>query len=384
MTNKREYPECQLFDPECIERNLPGRPSRIVSQYHYLNESDRSDAKQVRIFMEDLLQLVPCKHRKQILSRLQTENDFSFESQTFELLILKLFLDAGWNLKKIENPNLPRGRPDFLFENSDHQKLYVEATVVFGLSDEEKNIERLRKDILHKLDSIVSPRFWLDLRISGNPTKQPKVQPIIRQIKEWLPLCSKPDSYRKVKPLKLNIEGMSITVRIMQERYHQRTDGPTFGMERRWITSPDYDKHLRNTLKTKFNKYKDLDAPLIIAVNNTQVSKHYEALKHTLYGCEQSNEHIENSRIDDSSGLWTHRDQFRYTRVSGVLYFHRLDAWNAGRRTVVLEEHPMPKHELSQLNLPVGKLERIGSGFVSDQKTPLYEAFGLTESWPEL
>lgn len=384
MTDRRNYPECQIFDPECIERNLSGRPSRIVSQYHDLNESDRPGAKQVRIFLEELLQLVPCKHRKPILSRLQTTNDCAFESQTFELLILKLFLRAGWKLKKIETPNLPQGRPDFMFENSDHQKLYVEATVVFGLSDEEKNIERLRRDILHKLDSIESSEFWLDLGIFGNPTKQPKAQPIIRKIEAWLSGFSKSDSYRNVKPLKLNIEGMSITIRIMQERYHQRTDGPTFGMERRWNTSPDYDKHLRNKLKTKFNKYKDLDAPLIIAVNNTQVPKHYEALKHTLYGSKQSIEHIENSKTDDSSGLWTHHDLVKNTRVSGVLYFHRLKAWNAGRSTVVLEKHPLPKYKLPKLNLPVGNLEKKGSEFVCDQETPLYEALGLTKSWPEL
>ena len=384
MTNKHQYPECQIFDPECIKRNLPGRPSRIVSQYHYLNESDRPEAKRVRIFMEELLQLVPYEHRKQILSRLQTKNDFNFESQTFELLILKLFLRAGWKLIKIENPLLQYGRPDFLFENSDQQKLYVEATVVFGLSDKEKNNEKLRKEILHKLDSVVSSQFWLDIGIFGNPTKQPKAQPIIRKIEAWLRGYSKSDSYHRVKPLKLDIEGMSITVRIMQERYRQRTDERPFGMERRWHTSPDFDQYLCKTLERKSNDYKDLDAPLIIAVNNTQVSKHFEALKHTLYGCEQSNEHTENSRIDNSSGLWTHHDQVRNTRVSGVLYFHRLNAWNAGRSTVVLEEHPLPKHELPKLNLPVGKLEQMDSEFASDQETPLYEAFGLTKLWPEM
>lgn len=384
MTNKHEYPECRIFDPECVERNLPGRPSRIVSQYHYLNESDRPDAKQVRIFMEQLLQPVPCKHRKPILHRLHTKNDFNFESQTFELLILKLFLRAGWKLIKIENPLLSDGRPDFLFENSEHQKLYVEATVVFGLSDKEKNNERLRKEILHKLDSVVSSQFWLDIGIFGNPTKQPKSQPIIRKIEAWLRGYRKSDSYDHVKPLKLDIEGMSITVRIMHERYRHRTDERPFGMERRWHTSPDYDNRLRNKLKTKFHNYKDLDAPLIIAVNNTQVSKHFEALKHTLYGSEHSNENIENSGIGDSSGLWKHHDKFKNTRVSGVLYFHGLNAWNAARRTVVLEQHPMPRHELPKLNLPVGKLEQMGSEFVSDNETPLYEAFGLTKLWPEV
>lgn len=380
MTPEPSQSEFQIFDTEDTKRTLSNRPSRVISHYDFLNQSCELKEKKVRIFLETLFQLVPEEHRKQVLSRLQTKNDFDFQSQVFELLILGLFYRRGWKLITIENPNLSGGRPDFLFKNCCGQELYVEATVVYGMSDEEKKIEKLRKDILHKLDSIVSPLLWLGLKISGNPTRMPKTKPIVQEIARWLEHVHNTKSFRTVSPKILNIEGMVLKIRPMQERYNPDKFTRPFGMERRWNTCPDFNKFLSRTLAKKFDKYKDLNAPLVIAVNNTQVCKHFHTLKSTLYGVENPEKQISS---EPSSGLWKNRGHWKNTQVGAVLLFHRLNAWDVARRTAVLEKHPMAKHKLPFLNLPLGTIVENDHRYIQEYGKQMYIPFGLSEAWPE-
>lgn len=381
MTDKSTCTDGHIFEP-ILKRTLSGRPSRVISHYHYLNQSTNLVEKKVRIFLEELFLQIPDNNRKKVLSRLRTKDDFAFESQAFELLILRLFLQSGWNLLALENPCILGGRPDFLFENSEGQKLYVEATVAFGMSDTEKKKEKLRREILKVLDSVSSPKFWLDLKISGNPSQMPKAEPLIREINEWVKKIDKTDEFQRVKPMKKEFGGMSVTIRPMFKSNDQRTAVHTFGMERRWNLCLDYDSHLRKKLKSKFDKYKKLDAPLVIAVNNTQVSKHYDTLISTLFGT-GLNSNLSTNNPNCTSGLWRQGDQWINTQVGGVILFHRLEAWNAARSTGILVKRPMAKHRLPKLNLPLGKIEWNGSGFVTERKKAMHQTLGLTKYWPE-
>lgn len=379
MPTKRNYPTDQIFDPH-LERRPYERPTRVISKYDFLNQSSNFVEQQVRIFLEELLLLVPDEYRTDFLGHLQTQDDFDFQSKVFELLILGLFIRSGWVLKEIERPGYKGRKPDFLFENPSKQKLYVEATVILGMTKKEQDKEKIINSILHEFDCIESSRFWLELRYSGSPRNISKRKEIARKVKRWVNEIELIDSISDIQPYKTNIEGMSITIRPLQERNTRKTNDLTFGLEERWSRSPNFEKQLLEKLKSK-SRYKHLDYPLLIAVNNVQIRNHIANLVSALFGRKSDDEQF--TDIESSSRcLWLHQDQWQNTSVSGVLFLNRLDAWNAANSTGVLAMHPKSKLKLPNLNIPFGKLVVRDSSFFVENGIPMYIPLGLTKFWP--
>lgn len=108
----------RVFDQ--IERADDSPKRNSESDFAFYNRSSRAAIAQVRALIEDCVSRYPEKEVYELSTRLRSDNDQSFQSAIFELILHDMLLRQGFTL--IPHPKLPNGsskRPDFLVTDSD-------------------------------------------------------------------------------------------------------------------------------------------------------------------------------------------------------------------------------------------------------------------------
>lgn len=76
--------------------------------------------------------------------------------------------------------------PDFLVENAKAERFYVEALQAGGLSNHKVAAQARLNMALEAIDSTPSPLHFLDLKVTGSPTRPLSTKKLKSALKSWI------------------------------------------------------------------------------------------------------------------------------------------------------------------------------------------------------
>ena len=141
-----------IFD--AIPRADMGLPLPDETQFAYLNRSNRPVAERVRKLIDEWVAEYPESHRKNLIGRFRSVIDDAHRSAFFELFLHHLAVARGCNVLAIE-PQLEDTdkTPDFLLENANQERFYLEAALATGRSNQETAAHARLNTALAAIDS---------------------------------------------------------------------------------------------------------------------------------------------------------------------------------------------------------------------------------------
>lgn len=175
----------QIFDDG--PRDIAGGTDHLVSQFDYLNRSDRDEAVRVRDVIEDMFSRYPADAQEALRGRLRSADDTAHTSAAFELVLHELLVRAGCQVLAVEPEIDGTDRsPDFLAQTAAGERFYLEATLATGRSQAEEGADRRLHEALQAIDSVQSPDFFLDVHIAGSPSAPVSGRTLKCRLEAWL------------------------------------------------------------------------------------------------------------------------------------------------------------------------------------------------------
>ena len=174
-----------LFEQK--ERTFLGPAGNTEAHWTYLDRSGKPAAQRVRDFLERCIAEYPAEHRDRLIVRIRTTKNDSFQAATFELIIHALLKGLGCTVTvEPEIPNDSGKKPDFLAVTPQGDAVYVEATLAFADSPEERAMERRINGIYDALEKIHSPNFSVNVWVRATSASTPSETKLRRHVVEWL------------------------------------------------------------------------------------------------------------------------------------------------------------------------------------------------------
>ena len=319
-----------LFDD--IERTDTRRIDPRESLFQYLNRSARPDNAQVRDLLESWFKQYPHEARNHLLGRLRG-NDSATGGALFELMVHELFIQLGCKVTVLDVDGTKK-QPDFCVRHGDCL-FYVEATVINPQSQLVLNSPE--EDVLDKIETLRSPYFLFWFEMEGKLSKCLRKARVVEPFQQLLEAHT-PEEVQKMvdeggpeaaPSAKITDNDWSLQGRLVPygPPYVER---PTvvFGPGRTGMLS---STPVQDAIKKKANKYKSLDAPLLVAVNVCIPGFSEDEELEVLFGKEQYT--IDAGRLDipgrytrEPDGVWVRRGppHTRYTRLKGVIMFRNI------------------------------------------------------------
>ena len=170
-----------------VQHDYVGGADRLISQYDYLNRSNRPEAELIREVINNFYCRYPRKHRKRLRERIQTIDDINHLGACFELITHELLLRAGCRVLEIE-PQIAGSRrtPDFLAETASGVRFYLEATLATGRTSQETAAKRRLDEAIHEIDRISSPDFFLSLTTRGEARAPISRRRLRHELRQWI------------------------------------------------------------------------------------------------------------------------------------------------------------------------------------------------------
>lgn len=380
-----------LFDQD-IKRHSK-YATNSVSHYAYINCSNRPEFCKIRNQIEGWIKDYPMEHREELISRFKTNNDNQFLSAFFELVLYELFNSLGYKISihpRLENSELT---PDFLITDNHGTEFYLEAVLSTGKSQKEISQQAILNDILDSINQLYTTNFFLELNIENYPNKPVPSRKIREFLENQLSLLD-PDScelffsrgYLDLIPeWKFEYHGFKITFRPIPKakEYRSEKTEPPIGIKHGGFKWLNEQKHILKSLKTKANKYKNLNKPFIIALNCLGEFDREADLVEALFGQEGFNYSKDGNHtiLHRLNGFFHSKNNPRYTRVSAILSIIQLLPWTVGLKNFSLYPNPWAKYKLNSLNLLPKKILTDNTIKHINGKS-LFALIGLPEKWP--
>ncbi len=382
----------RVFDDKSREHLGPkggGEP-----HFTYLDRSARPEAGRIRELLEEWVRRVSSSERVRLSVGLRSRDDREFLSAFTELYANELLLRLGYRLGA--HPRVPsrRRRPDFLAEMASSQ-FYLEATAVSDSSAEEWASERVQRLVIDALNEhVVSPNFFLHVRVVGVATSPPPGRKLARELSAWLDtldadaLVQLPSAGMAAMPKHtLTARGMRLECVAVPKRPDRRGKagvrpvGSTFAGVR---VSRTYQS-IRDAIEKKATRYGPLDKPYVIFVNVDALGLDQEDVFDALLGGSVYRFPLGGGPGTfgrNRDGAWIGPSGAKNTRVSGVLVAGSLDPWSMCARRVILVQNPFARRPLT------GRIAEL-SGWApsSGQLVPCdglraEQQLGLPSGWP--
>lgn len=366
------------------------------SKFGYLNRSARPEAERVRDLIEVWAANYPKEHLKELRTRLRGAGHIS---AFFELALHEMLRRFQYSLEiHPEVPSRKTTRPDFLVKASATEEFYVEGVLTSDpFEPDAASQARLNQvyDVLNRMDS---PNFFLDVSISGSPTKSPPVKKIREFLKRELAQLDPEDVAQTVEKNGLEASpkwqfgdnDWNIEIRPIPKSLKARGKPGVrpigiISPEAKWI---DGCNNIRDAVKDKGGKYGDLQLPYIVAVNALGGFVRDIDVIEALFGKESfvfdrddlNKPPVMKRRLN---GAWTSPARAVYTRVSGVLIANNLTPWNVARSFVRLYHNPWAKRPISQQLFPIPQAVPDDNTMRQVDGLAIRDVFELPERWPE-
>ena len=320
-----------------FERTHTGRGDHGESEFAFLNRSARDEAAEARKRIEKLVEAYPEVGLNHLCARLRSDEDQNFHGAIFELVLYKLLVNLGCEVELCDLHNDLR-RPDFLIQHGG-KRCYVEATVA------DPNLDTLQfnhyeQDVLNKLDTLSGRGIGVVVKIEGTLTRLLRKQHLTRPFKHLINTVNTDEIPRSDSAYGY-LDGPSVEIidgdwkltghliTIDSERFVHRIDRAPIRI------APE--KAILRRLEDKAKRYRQLDAPFIIAINARELGfgSRDDAIN-ALYGERSLSMSLDYNTmppslvpdgvVKSSGGIWFMNDgEPRYNRVTGAMFFERLD-----------------------------------------------------------
>ena len=368
-----------LFDD--IPRTSLGPARHNERNFEYLNLSARSEARQVRNLLEDWFSRYPLAHQNALASRIRSRSDSAFDSAAFELALHELLLVIGCSVIEIE-PVLANGRaPDFLVEDREGNRIYIEAVSEADMSDIERAAEARINEAVQAIDEAKSPSFHLNLTVEGSPSSSVPQREMRASLQFWIDNLA-----TSVEPWVYEFGGATFTVTVMMPRRNSATDSRAISSRSFGGGASAPHLPIREALKSKAKRYGVLKHPFVIAINSNVMGQDESDLVAALFGSEIVQVPLSPEGPGEPilararDGLWFDHRGARRKAVSAVMYFDRFGPWTANLRSPLLILNPWadkPVHPLDRIN----RIEVVDEQLQNFAGQSLSELFNLEDGW---
>jgi hypothetical protein len=379
-------------------RDIAGGADHLVPQFEYLNRSDRDEAERVRDLIEDMFSRYPVEAQDMLRTRLRSVDDYQHMGAVFELVLHELLLRSGCQVLSIE-PSLDGTdrSPDFLAQTEAGARFYLEASLATGRSRAQEGADRRLREALQAIDSVRSPDFFLDVHIAGTPAAPVSGRRLRRRLEGWLEtlnyeqIIAQANHEATANPACTYEEhGVRFRIAVIPR---DQTRGIT--ERRRAIAgrtlaplSVQPQEPIRTAVLGKAGRYRDLDAPYIVAVNALSTYAREGDAIDALFGTEivsvrQTAEGFEDRTGRDTDGVWYGPGGPVHTRVSAVLSTERLGPWSLGQRRARLIVNPWARRPLAGSPLAIDVREVRDERLHCTAGSSIAELLELPEGWPE-
>ena len=290
---------------------------------------------------------LPDENKCRMFHNLKNLTEFEFDTASFELMLLGLFVDSGWPLESVEPAKSENAsKPDFLFKSFLNESLIVEATVATGVPDDEREDNKKILKILAKFEKYDSPYFRFSYRCASILGKPDSIETKLKKFKPYIEELSKENLEHKI--FKIQFEEFQIQL-FPEVRPSGSNDSRVIrGLRSRIRSFCKYKNNLASAVKKKLDKYSYLDKPVIIAVNDFDSRRNKTDLVSILFG-EKEDDKREHSH--NKTGLINGKKKSDRSHISGVLYFRNFSPLLSCENEIVLIRNPYATRPVPKLYL---------------------------------
>ena len=378
-----------LFDD--VERTDHRHSTRARPAFDFLNKSAWSACHSMRDTLEQWFARYPDSSKNDLRARFR-KRDHNHESAFFELFLHEVFRRLGLSPEVHPELRSGRGRPDFAITGSSGGTSYVEANVV-GLTGFMAK-DSLEDEVLDAIDALAverPTRIRLSARTRGTLIKLPPIRSTKERVRRWLDRIdgeSRSSGRIEAEPsLRISYGEWSITRTAIYRRHHTSDRLIHIGPGKSGPSSESVA--LRKNVVSKAKQHRDLERPLIIAMNTHRGFQGREDELSALFGREllswQEDDHGNVVTLPHVSrepeAVWRNRAGNRYSRLHGVLFFRGARPWTAHCVTSHLYVNPYIHADVPPELLRLGSARVRGGEMRWEAGLPLGELLDLPEDW---
>lgn len=383
-------PELTLFDD--IVRTDHRHSKRARSSFDFLNTSAWPACNNMRDRLEQWFERYPDSSINDLRARFR-KRDHNHESAFFELFLHEVFRRLGLSPEVHPESQRGQGRPDFAITSSCGGVSYVEANVVSlrGFMAEDP----LEDEVLDAIDALAVERptgIALQARTRGNLAQTPPIRQIKAEVRRWVDRIDRefrsPGRIDAEPNLDISHGSWSLNLAAFHRFEHDSKRLIHIGPGKSGTLSDGVA--LRKNVLAKAKQHRDLDRPLIVAMNTQSGFQDREDELSALFGQEsvswQEDEHGNVVTLPHVSrepdAVWRNRAGSRYSRLHGVLFFR--GSWPSTAHSVTSHLYVNP---YIAADVPP-ELLRLGSARVRNGEMrweaglSLGELLDLPEDWP--
>lgn len=269
--------------------------------YKYYRDSVREEVRARRGLLEEWFAQYPDEAKRSFLGRFRSKDDDQHSGAMWELVLFKLIRDRGCYVE-VEPKTDIGSAPDFRIVTPSGEQFYLEACVLF---ESDPKQDRRKQIFLESLQDVRSKYF--DLMVWENFSTFPKVavskREFVRSVQAWLghldwnEIIWQYDRFggqdlprkawvmsewevaltaipRNPSDILVDNDGVSRTVGIM---IHENTIAA----------------RARDAIRKKAQRYRDLDAPLVVAVNVLKWNFDQDDIETSLFGADGVVYHVD-------------------------------------------------------------------------------------------
>ena len=333
------------------ERTILGPMTELEGPWEYLDRSGKPQAARIREFLNQWVAQYPAEHRENLVSRIQSKKDGSYEGASFELIVFALLKALGCSVQL--EPTLPNGslkRPDFLATTPTGEQVYVEATVASAASDEDLAAIKREKRIYAAIQKLHSPDYSINVRFRKRSLQSPSERALRHFLRTWLGSLDCDAVFREIVARKLagaptilwQDSGWAIEFQAMARPPERRGLGQrVVGI--RWgdFQAVNDWQPIRDAIKRKGARYGNLPHPYLVAINVDAFSMDVEDEVQAFFGQEEVMFSFKDGVATPwvrlkPDGVWVQQ----FTRVSGAWIFSRAEPWTLAQQKSTVYFNP--------------------------------------------
>jgi hypothetical protein len=382
-----------IFDEKIRTDSSPKRHGE--RDFNFFNRSARPEISRVRVLLESFAANYPHDQLEELVSRIRSGNDTHFKSATFELTLFAVLTRAGAALEI--HPQVANGaHPDFLVTCPDGSRFYLEAVLASEKSWTNEPAEARKSGVMNVLSAARHPNFWIDITSEGDPTTQPGGAQLLARTLQWLDGLDVEDISEKINAsgfddlpeYRWQHEDWKLTLKPVPVSPVNRGKTTTlvgaYSAGAGWVNAWE---PIANAVKYKGNRYGNLTAPFLVAVNVD--SFHLDKIDEVqgLFGQEQyvisSTNPSAEPRMDRArNGAWWGANGPQYRRVSGVWLFNDLGPSTIAVRRQSIYFNPWATYPLPSWLENFPHTKGIDGLLQETEGTSFSTVLNLPDDWP--
>ena len=373
----------KVFDD--IKRTETRSKGEAEPHFAYLNYSARIEAERLRSLIEEWVTLFPEQHFKSWLTRFRSKLLEQHLSAFFELLVAKIYEVSGFSILEFD-PNINNLTPDLLLQSPTGEKFYIECKVRLGggsFFNEKSHIHSL---VLDSINKYPNKKYWINYKVLKAGGEQPSGKKLAQKINCWLDglnyedVCNAHDyrAFNKVFTEKgWDIKAIAIPKSSID---NLSSDSTLVGMRSRGAFWDNSTTKIKDEIKKKTTKYKNLNYPLVIAISSHEIMSMYTCAQNVCFGDFGI---TEGEDLLQQNGIFGREEKPKNKNLAGVLIFNECSAWNFPSRNIVGSINPWINFDKFGWHPDMPMIKLFKNTVTKTEPFLVGSIFGLSKDFPE-